>query len=59
VGGFFNPQNVASVNGEDITEQELNAAIQRLMANLGSQVADLMMPCCGISHWSNWWKIVF
>lgn len=40
VGGFFNPQNVASVNGEDITEQELNGAIQRLMANLGSQVAD-------------------
>ncbi|MEX1197263.1 MAG: SurA N-terminal domain-containing protein [Pseudohongiellaceae bacterium] len=39
VGGFFNPQNVATVNGEEITEQELNGAIQRLMSNLGSQVS--------------------
>ncbi|MGM0633302.1 MAG: SurA N-terminal domain-containing protein [Pseudomonadota bacterium] len=40
VGGFFNPQNVASVNGDDITEQELNGSIQRLMSNLGDQVSD-------------------
>lgn len=40
VGGFFNPQNVASVNGDDITDQELNNSIQRLMMNLGDQVSD-------------------
>lgn len=40
VGGFFNPQQVASVNGDDITEQELANAVQNLMANLGAQAAD-------------------
>ena len=41
VGGFFGGNSVATVNGEEITEQELNNSVQNLMANLGGQVADM------------------
>lgn len=40
VGGLFGGNNVASVNGEDITEQELAVSLQNLMASLGAGVAD-------------------
>lgn len=40
VGGFFGGNNAASVNGEDITEQELAVSLQNLMASLGAGVAD-------------------
>ncbi|HBN14557.1 MAG TPA: hypothetical protein DD407_05910 [Pseudohongiella sp.] len=40
VGGFLGSNNVASVNGEDITEQELAVSIQNLMASMGANVAD-------------------
>lgn len=40
VGGFFSSNNVTSVNGEDITEQELAVSIQNLMASIGANVQD-------------------
>ncbi len=40
VGGFLGSNNVVSVNGEDITEQELAVSIQNLMASMGANVAD-------------------
>lgn len=40
VGGLFGANNAASVNGEDITEQELAVSLQNLMASLGAGVAD-------------------
>lgn len=40
IGGFMGGNNVASVNGEDITEQELAVSLQNLMANMGANVAD-------------------
>ncbi len=41
VGGFFGGNTVVSVNGEDITEDELSNNIQMLMANIGAEVANL------------------
>jgi peptidyl-prolyl cis-trans isomerase D len=41
VGGFFGSNTVVSVNGEDITEEELASNIQTLMANIGAEVANL------------------
>jgi peptidyl-prolyl cis-trans isomerase D len=40
VGGLFGANKAASVNGEDITEQELAISLQNLMASLGAGVAD-------------------
>jgi len=40
VGGFLGGNNVASVNGEDITEQELAISIQNLMASIGANIQD-------------------
>ncbi|MBU2098578.1 MAG: SurA N-terminal domain-containing protein, partial [Gammaproteobacteria bacterium] len=40
VGGFFGGNTAATVNGEDITEQELAVNLQNLMASLGAGVAD-------------------
>lgn len=40
VGGFFGGDKVATINGEDITEQELAVNVQNLMASLGASVAD-------------------
>ena len=40
VGGFFGGNNAATVNGEDITEQELAVSLQNLMASLGAGVSD-------------------
>lgn len=40
IGGFLGGNNVASVNGEDITEQELAQSLQNLMAQMGSEVQD-------------------
>ena len=40
VGGFFGGNNAATVNGEDITEQELAVSLQNLMASLGASVSD-------------------
>lgn len=41
VGGFFGSNTVVTVNGEDITEEELASSIQTLMASIGAAVADL------------------
>lgn len=41
VGGFFGTNSVATVNGEEISEQELNNSVQNLMANIGGAVADM------------------
>lgn len=38
VGGFLQGNGVASVNGEEITEQELSVSIQNVMASLGSDL---------------------
>lgn len=38
VGGFLQGNEVASVNGEDITEQELSVSIQNVMASIGSNL---------------------
>jgi peptidyl-prolyl cis-trans isomerase D len=38
VGGFFGGNKVASVNGEDITEQELAVSLQNLMASIGANI---------------------
>lgn len=38
VGGFFGGNKVASVNGEDITEQELAISLQNLMASIGANL---------------------
>jgi len=40
IGGFLGGNNVASVNGEDITEQELAQSLQNLMAQMGATVQD-------------------
>ncbi|MDP1756710.1 MAG: SurA N-terminal domain-containing protein, partial [Pseudohongiella sp.] len=40
VGGFLGGNDAASVNGEEITEQELAVSLQSLMASLGAGVAD-------------------
>lgn len=40
VGGFLGGNDAASVNGEEITEQELAVSLQNLMASLGAGVAD-------------------
>lgn len=40
VGGFLGGNEAASVNGEEITEQELALSLQNLMASLGAGVAD-------------------
>lgn len=40
VGGFFGANTAATVNGEEITEQELAISLQNLMASLGASVAD-------------------
>ncbi|MEX2335585.1 MAG: SurA N-terminal domain-containing protein, partial [Pseudohongiella sp.] len=40
IGGFLGGNNVASVNGEDITEQELALSLQNLMAQMGANVQD-------------------
>lgn len=40
VGGFLGGNTAATVNGEDITEQELAISLQNLMASLGAGVAD-------------------
>ena len=40
VGGFLGGNNVTSVNGEDITEQELAVSIQNLMASIGANIQD-------------------
>lgn len=40
VGGFFSSSNAVSVNGEDITEQQLSSSVQNLMMQLGSEVAN-------------------
>ena len=40
VGGFLGGNEAASVNGEEITEQELALGLQSLMASLGAGVAD-------------------
>lgn len=36
VGGFFGGNQVVSVNGEDITEQDLAVSLQNLMAQIGA-----------------------
>jgi len=38
VGGFLQGNEVASVNGEEITEQELSVSIQNVMASIGSDL---------------------
>lgn len=38
VGGFLQGNEVASVNGEEITEQELSVGIQNVMASIGSDL---------------------
>lgn len=38
VGGFLQGNGVASVNGEEITEQELSVSIQNVMASIGSNL---------------------
>jgi len=40
VGGFLGGNEAASVNGEEITEQELALSLQNLMASLGASVGD-------------------
>jgi peptidyl-prolyl cis-trans isomerase D len=40
VGGFFGSNKAATVNGEDITEQELAVSIQNLMASIGANFQD-------------------
>src|SRR5690554_5195071 len=40
VGGFFNSNNALTVNGEDITEQQLSSAVQNLMMQMGAEVAN-------------------
>lgn len=40
VGGFFSSNNAVTVNGEDITEQQLSSSVQNLMMQLGSEVAN-------------------
>lgn len=40
VGGFFSSSNAVTVNGEDITEQQLSVSVQNLMMQLGSEVAN-------------------
>lgn len=40
IGGFLGGNNVASVNGEEITEQELAQSLQNVMAQMGADVQD-------------------
>jgi len=40
VGGFMGGNAVVTVNGEDITEQELAVSLQNVMASLGANVSD-------------------
>lgn len=40
IGGFLGGNNVASVNGEDITEQELAQSLQNVMAQMGANLQD-------------------
>ena len=41
VGGFLQGNEVASVNGEEITEQELSVGIQNVMASIGSDLGSI------------------
>lgn len=41
VGGFLQGNEVASVNGEEITEQELSVGIQNVMASIGSDLGTI------------------
>lgn len=40
IGGFLGGNNVASVNGEEITEPELAQSLQNVMAQMGANVQD-------------------
>ena len=40
IGGFLGGNNVASVNGEEITEPELAQSLQNVMAQMGADVQD-------------------
>lgn len=40
IGGFLGGNNVASVNGEEITEPELAQSLQNVMAQMGASVQD-------------------
>ncbi|WP_339858171.1 SurA N-terminal domain-containing protein [Pseudohongiella acticola] len=40
IGGFLGGNNVASVNGEEITEQELAQSLQSVMTQMGANVQD-------------------
>ena len=41
VGGLVNNSTVAEINGEEITEPELTASVQNLMASVGADLANL------------------
>ena len=40
VGGFFSSNSAVSVNGEDISEEQVASSMQNLMMQLGSEVAN-------------------